>query len=66
MFVFLKLPPAACTIPGYNNYNHIYGNKHKNHSRQTLHDTFTTVTAIWKPGLTIQLNAVRATEFNVL
>jgi hypothetical protein len=44
VFVFLKLPPAACTIPWVGNYVsrqlQPYGNTHKNHSRQTLHDTF--------------------------
>ena len=59
VFVFLKLPPAACTIPGYEiNLRQCrtvpqqlqpYGNTHKNHSRHVL-NTFETVTTRWKPG----------------
>ena len=45
VFVFLQPPPAACTIPGYEinlRQLQLLGNKHKNHSRHTLHDTLTT------------------------
>ena len=60
VFVFLKLPPAACTIPGYkinlrqchDNYNRmetsikIIHDKHFT-TRSCLRDTFATVTAIF-------------------
>jgi hypothetical protein len=57
VFVFLKLPPAACTIPGYeinlrhcyDSYNHIETSIKIIHDK---HDTFPTVTTIWKPGFT--------------